>query len=347
MNILVIGAGIFGVTTAIKLSKKHNVTLVDSNDDIMLNASKCNHNRLHFGYHYPRSIETAKQSLEGYESFYNNFKNSITSDFKNYYMIEKNSKVISNEYKSFCKELNLQHIEELPNIDMNFDNIESSFLTNEPIFDYSTIKLTIKNLISQSNIKLLLNTKVKSKKDLDNYDVIINTTYYNINKINRLLNLEESKIRLQNVVVPIFKKNIDKIGLTIMDGNFCSILPKGFDKDTFLLYNVKNSVIQEVDNFDIPLTFNYEYLNKNIYEKFYLNNKIDDVYSESIKYFPFLEDCERIGYWQTIRAVPINNDDCRLTKLTFNEINDKKVISVLSGKITTCWSTAESIDKLL
>ena len=42
----VIGAGIFGCTTAIELAKKGiNVTLMEKNDDILQGASKCNNNR--------------------------------------------------------------------------------------------------------------------------------------------------------------------------------------------------------------------------------------------------------------------------------------------------------------
>ena len=71
MKIIVIGAGIFGVTTALTLSENgYDVTLVECENNIMTKASKCNHNRLHFGFHYPRSIKTAKQSLDGYDLFY-------------------------------------------------------------------------------------------------------------------------------------------------------------------------------------------------------------------------------------------------------------------------------------
>ena len=131
MNIIVIGAGIFGTTTALTLSKDHNVTLVDKNSDIMMNASKCNHNRLHYGFHYPRSTETATQSLGGYELFYDKFNKFISKDFPNYYMIEKNSKVNTDQYVSFCENLNLNYEEKYPNINMDFSNIESSFLTDE------------------------------------------------------------------------------------------------------------------------------------------------------------------------------------------------------------------------
>ena len=119
MNIIVVGGGIFGVTTAIKLSEKFNVTLVESNNTILDGASKCNHNRLHYGFHYPRSYETAKQSLDGYELFKKEFKNNILDGFPNYYMIENDSFVKSSSYKDFCDNLNLDYEIKYPSVNMD------------------------------------------------------------------------------------------------------------------------------------------------------------------------------------------------------------------------------------
>ena len=62
----IVGAGIFGCSIALELQKDgHLVTIIEQDSDIMLRASKNNHNRIHYGYHYPRSLETTKQSLDG------------------------------------------------------------------------------------------------------------------------------------------------------------------------------------------------------------------------------------------------------------------------------------------
>ena len=39
--------------------------------------------------------------------------------------------------------------------------------------------------------------------------------------------------------------NHEKLGLTIMDGSFCSVMPKGNNKNEFLLYHPKYSVVSE------------------------------------------------------------------------------------------------------
>lgn len=41
-NIAVVGAGFFGISAALILSKKHNVTIFDKSDEILSGASKKN-----------------------------------------------------------------------------------------------------------------------------------------------------------------------------------------------------------------------------------------------------------------------------------------------------------------
>ena len=73
-KILVIGAGIFGCCIASELAKiGYDVVLIEQDSDIMQRASKLNHNRIHFGFHYPRSPRTARQSLEGLITFFQQF----------------------------------------------------------------------------------------------------------------------------------------------------------------------------------------------------------------------------------------------------------------------------------
>jgi hypothetical protein len=338
MNIVVIGAGIFGTSVAIKLSETHNVTLIESNSDIMLNASKCNHNRLHYGFHYPRSYDTAKQSLDGYESFFNTFKDSISNNFPNYYMIEKNSKVTGSEYISFCDSLGLEYTEEYPDINIDLSNIVGSFKTNEPIYDYVGVKSKITRMLNNSKVNLILNKTINNSGDLEQYDVIINTTYSNINKIKSIFDIVPIKLNIQDVIIPIFRKKMDKIGLTIMDGDFCSVLPKGFDENTFLLYHVKYSVINKINDYYTPIGWGNDD---------FIKESINKIYKESSKYFSFLDDYEHIDYWRTIRALPINDNDSRTSDIFMDIANNKKIITLISGKITTCLDTADKIKKLI
>lgn len=339
MNI-VIGTGIFGLCLAIELKKNgHHVIVVEKNSDIMLEASKCNHNRIHFGFHYPRSIETAKQSLKGYELFQDRFKDAIIKNFDNFYMIEKTGKVNTKMYKEFCDILNLNYTLVYPKLDINFNSIESSFLTDEPIFDYNKIRNILIKEIKLHNIDILYDTNIENIDQLNEYKNIFNCTYSNINNIRNIFRLPLIKLKIQDVIVPIFEFKNNKIGLTIMDGNFCSIMPKGNNTNMFLLYNVKYSVIRKIEGYYIPDSWKNEEVD--------IEEKINIIYNDSSKYYKFLKECKRVSYWRTHRVVPLNNNDERLTSIYKDKFNEKNIFSVLSGKITTSCLIAKKIEKLL
>ena len=55
MRIAIIGAGFFGTTAALKLSKSHNVDLFEKKKDILNGASKINQFRFHLNNHFFKS----------------------------------------------------------------------------------------------------------------------------------------------------------------------------------------------------------------------------------------------------------------------------------------------------
>ena len=80
MKIAVIGAGIFGITSALKLREKFpaaKIVIWDKNISILKAASGINQYRLHRGYHYPRSNETVDQVLNSVLEFEEYFSKSI------------------------------------------------------------------------------------------------------------------------------------------------------------------------------------------------------------------------------------------------------------------------------
>lgn len=328
-KILIIGAGLFGCTIGYELNRVgHEVTILEKDSDIMMNASKLNHNRIHFGYHYPRSLDTAKQSLDGLEYFTKHYIESIVSGFPNYYMIaQKGSNVTSLEYIEFCEKLNINNEYNIfpPDNLVNKKLISSSVKVYEVIYDYKTLKKLVLNKLS--GLDLRLNSPFENS---NGYDYVINTSYANVNSINRKLGVSTLNLKFQDVVIPIFKMNSDPFGLTIMDGPFCSVMPKGGEKNRFLLYNPKYSVLKESS------------------ENNFTNDKFDIniIYNESSKYFPFLKDVEPDGYWRTIRALPINNDDSRVSEI-FVDKNKSNVITILSGKINTCHKIGLDLVKML
>ncbi len=107
---LVVGGGVFGLTSAIELSNNgYLVDVKEKSNTIMGGASSINQYRLHKGYHYPRSKETAQECLDGLYSFKRKYEDCVVNgDITHMYSIASEDSLINgDEYKEFLsKEIN-------------------------------------------------------------------------------------------------------------------------------------------------------------------------------------------------------------------------------------------------
>ena len=341
-HISIIGGGIFGLSAAIILSENgFQVSVIEKENDIMTKASLVNQNRIHMGYHYPRSYSTGKDSLKGLKNFKKYFSDAINDSFLKYYAISKeNSKVSSDEFYTFCRKLKLPLKEEYPDSKLlNKSKIESCWLTPEPVFDYYVLKEIIKNRIRiNKNITILRNAFVKNisfNKDLNtillqNGDKItsrfvVNATYSNIPDIVKLLPNKIVKGKFELCVMPILKYNnrrFKQFGITVMDGPFCSLMPKGFNMNEYILYHVEDSVLQT-----------YEGTRRKLWNPI-IDFPEDDCIENCSEFFPILKDMEITDSWIATRIVLPNKEknDARPTLIIGHGNN---VFSVFSGKLTT------------
>ena len=329
-KIAIVGAGIFGCSIALDLDKKNfHTVLFEKEQDIMLLASKNNHNRIHYGYHYPRSLDTTIQSLRGYNSFKEYYGDSLVSGFRNYYAIAKEGSYISSEfYKEFCDKAGISYESSYPDeYLLNSNLVSDCFLTEEPVYDWESLQNIIKHKISKSKIDLRISTDyIKSNEE---FDFVINCSYSNINKISEFHNVKGLSFRKQDIIIPIFKSKMERIGLTVMDGPFCSILPKGKELNKFLLYHAKYSIVEETLNSDLKLNSN-------------INSSINVILEKSKIFYPFLKNVDIVDYWRTSRVIPIAKDDARVSEIITYK-NNPKFISVFSGKVSTAILIAKKI----
>ena len=145
-NTIIVGGGLFGLTAAIILGENGlNVTVLEKNLDVLKEASLVNQNRIHYGYHYPRSFDTGKESIDGMNSFKSYYNDCIFDSFPKYYAISKfNSHTNASEFEKFCGELNIPLQEAWPEEDkLNRSNIEQCWKVYEPAFDYQTLRVNI------------------------------------------------------------------------------------------------------------------------------------------------------------------------------------------------------------
>lgn len=371
-KVAIIGAGIFGVVSALEISQKFEVTLFDYNYDILQGASFINQARVHRGYHYPRSDETTVQCINNYSEFESYFSASIIKDFKQYYCIAKNgSKISSSEYLDFLNKHNLNYqIVNLSDSILNNSNIDLTLLVEEFAFDGESIRETLKKKVNDSNIRLVLNTRItngeylngqfnvyycdnESYESCENFDFVINATYSNINGINQRFGLNNINLSHQiTEMVIVDAAEYSSIGITIMDGNFMSIMPfnrSGLSSISNVLLTPHETSNNALPIFKCNLSKEVDCEPSNLSFCNTCSLKPQSNYLKIISFTKnFLMFTDKIKYIKsmfTIKSIIINANDGRQSIVFIDD--NPNFISILAGKVDTVFAIAREVSNHL
>lgn len=357
-KVAVIGAGIFGVTASIELAKKFRVALFDKEKDIFAGATYVNHYRHHIGYHYPRSPETVEECRRAKQDFEFVYGNSLIPPFSSYYAISKKGSFISaDEFINFCKKEQLPFEVSYPEKKyLDPKKVDLCIKVPEAVYDFKTLKNIAENLLKKTknlgiklqslvtggeiqgrDTKRLFITRGKTMEHED-FDYVINATYANYNLLCKAFGIEKKEIQfelVEHVVLEIANEN--KIGLTIMDGLFPSILPRGLT-NYFTLGHVENSIHRRdvIDEGEKIITKKWGKI----------RSKKIKIIKESLNYFPFLKNADYVESLYVTRVVEPHRDfdDARLTEI---KNHGSGFYSIFGGKIITCVTTAKQLKKII
>ena len=248
-DVCVIGGGIFGVYSALYLSTKgYRVLLLEKEKQLLSKASIVNQARLHAGYHYPRSIATAVMSDENKKRFQSDHKAFINKQFAKYYAIDKYASFTdAAQFQRFCDyiQIRCEPVNEHPFISMA--RIEQLFRTEEYTFDPILIAQYYRSkILSNTDIQVAFQTQIKSAQIVSNQwllsyqhtdqhqpteitaDQVINATYAGSNTINQLFGVPGIKLMHEiSEMAFVSSPGLPDLGLTVMDGQFGSIMPYG------------------------------------------------------------------------------------------------------------------------
>lgn len=349
-NTIIVGGGLFGLTTAIILAEHGlTVTVLEKNLDVLKEASLVNQNRIHYGYHYPRSIETGRESIEGMEAFKAYYGDCIFDTFPKYYAISKyNSHINALEFSNFCKELNILLEEEWPDENLlSRSQIEQCWKVYEPAFDYQSLRVNIMTRIHQlRNIRILRNAQISRIENIhddliqvtlhNNYQLttknLVNAAYAGLGDVLKLAFKQDLQAKFQLLVLPILKleRKMPAYGVTIMDGPFCSILPRGFVEGEYILSHVKQSVLESDKGLEKPTWNTFD------------GDVENNIMEACAQYFPIINEMKWVDSWITTKMILPNQeiDDARPTLVITHQ---KNIHSVFSGKVTTCVSAAQEL----
>jgi hypothetical protein len=349
-NFLVIGAGIHGTFIAKYLKNfAAKITIIEKNPFILDETSKATHNRANRGYHYPRSKKTFDECNEAYEYFSNNYNKYLKKNLS-FYCIENKSKTSFNKYLNFFKKNKLRCKIIKKNKFIKNENLEGIIKSDEGCFDHFGITKMMESELKNKNIKLIKNFDLKKVKKIgkflklistnnkfliDTYDIIINATYDKSNEVLKKFNIESSLsyfYQYTEIAVVYCKRKIP--GITIMDGDFITIMPYISKKNLYLIYDVKNSILKKGK---IPFK-------KNILKK--SNFKL--MLKKISKYVNFSE--QFIYKYSLYGHRPIPVGDCRAdrsTKIKKFNYHGTKIYSIMEGKYISAPLVAKKLTNLI
>lgn len=371
MRIAVIGAGLYGRCIAnTYVESGHDVTIFALEDclDFDQSARNCasliNQARVHNGYHYPRSLATAKQSSRNYKRFKEEFKDALI-DFDQVYSIPKRgSSTSSKQFEEFCDRANL-YLSETKVEFANYETLDKTYDTDEAAIDTklmmdlarekfsSDCRIVLGEILEISKKQrhqveeIKINRSVTSRKDYDWYvrtaftsgtfDKIINCTYAGINEIEQLANVSLSKLKYEICEVALFRDSdevLQRKGLTIMDGQFVSFMP--WSKDglwslTSVCYTPHESRHHLSMYLDVRLTESKKDLMIQQLKKYVKSEVVDK-----------LEFVDSKFVVKTV-SMSAENDDNRLIYVSVKE--DDSFVSVLGGKLDAIYDLNDLFKK--
>jgi len=165
LDAVIVGGGFFGCSIARYVSGRMNaVTVIEQEAELFRHASSINQARIHNGYHYPRSLQTAYRSRVNFQSFVRDFPECVVSSFTQLYAIgRRQSKVSARQFERFCnivgapwKPARADH--------MNlFDPrlIEAAYEVTEYAFDATILRDTLRRMLDSAGVEVRLRTRVE------------------------------------------------------------------------------------------------------------------------------------------------------------------------------------------
>jgi hypothetical protein len=341
-RIAVVGGGIFGATAAIYAARSgHDVHLFEQRQNLLQAASGINQYRLHRGYHYPRSAETAQSCRNAERSFLGEYADAVISGPPHLYGIAKaHSKVSYANYLAFCTANSLEYrpVEAPQLIDpAAADSIE----VQEVSFDSEILRTLVKNKLHESGVNVHLGIRCCGQIE-NEFDRIIVATYAATNSLLAEMGLPTEKYQFEVCEKPVVRlpTSFVKADIVIMDGPFLSIGPMG-RSGTYVLGHVVHAIHSSNVGYQPEIPNGMEsYLNTGMvrdpartnFHKFIKAGK---------QFIPGLRYAEHLGSMYTIRVVLPERDETD-ERPTIVEPVGKKIIKIFSAKIGNCVEAAKA-----
>ena len=290
--------------------------IVDKENAIMTGSSVKNQNRLHLGYHYPRSASTIEECRAGFHEFKHMYP-SLSSPFPgNYYFLSARDSHITAE--TYALLYDTRPLYTVPTL-LNVQNVQYPY--------FETDEEYIHPFKVQAYFRELLTPHFKSIKSIADFesldsihagigtpvDLTINCTYNHFMPI--------PCDHYEYFVSFLYHIPGDLFAFTLMDGPFFSIYPYDYEKRVYTVTSVVHGVLYT--GHSIPSAVPAS------------SSEIEDrrraTEAQVRQYLPDLE-MNYVNHFTSWKTKPCTDTDDR--SLRFHIDHDRKLLHFYGGKIT-------------
>ncbi|BEP94369.1 hypothetical protein GmRootA79_27530 [Acidovorax sp. A79] len=359
----IIGGGFYGSAIAIYLARQRGfkrIVLIEKETELLTRASYHNQARVHNGYHYPRSFTTAFRSRVNFPRFVQDWPQAITRDFTKLYAIARsNSKVNSKQFERFCQEIGatttrvdgpLRHL-------FNPKLIEDVFLVEEYAFDAMQLARWAQRELSECGVHVLLDTSATlvnrsttggmkislesthEKKQTIHSKYLFNCTYSGLNQLKGDYPGSHTKLKHEITELALIEmpSEIKKIGITVMDGPFFSVMPfpsQGLHTLSHVRYTPHFSWEDKQDSDPYQQLANYDGA-----------TRFDRMIRDVARYIPIVQKSKHVRSFFEVKTVLKKNENDDGRPILFEKYAELPgCYSILGGKIDNIYDALEKLD---
>lgn len=368
---VIIGAGLYGLYSALFCCKKgQKVIVLECDDAPFKRATYINQARVHQGYHYPRSISTALKSAGYFERFNKDYAFCVNRKFEQIYATSSQySWSDGKQFKVFCKAANIPCEELYPGNYFKNGMCDGVFRTREYTYDAMILKKYFLEELEKygSSVVIKYGVKINSiEKESHAYVIrteggesyessfVLNSTYAGTNQILEMAGFEKFGIKYElcEIILCDVNEKLKGVGFTVMDGPFFSIMPfgkTGYHSLTSVTFTPHTTSYDAVPTFSCQADSNGHCSTKRL-------GNCNECPSKPATAFPYMANLARkymLDDYQfeykkslfSMKPILVSSeiDDSRPTVIRTYSKNPT-FVGVLSGKINTVYDLDEVLD---
>jgi hypothetical protein len=330
VKIAVVGAGLYGCTAAIKLAHAgHEVNLFERYSDILQGATAASCNRIHLGYHYPRSVDTALTAITDTPGFIKEFRTSVYSGAWHHYVIAGGGSVSREQFTDFMHKLALPYDACEGNL-VRGAVTEDVVLVPELLLNVNRLRTDLTKRLADAHVNLHVSSPGTSS--MRGHDVTVMTTYGR--DFPRPLQYEVTEVAIMHFD-DAFRHN----SFVIIDGPFACVDPLP-DTNLHLLYDVTHSVHHR----NVGMTPEVPEHLRSLIDRGPVitpHTHVRGMLDTLGRYLRDTRDAVHVGSLFTVRAVLPDVDDTDERPTLVGWSGD--TVHVLSGKISSAMAAADRV----